>query len=93
MSEVRNNHEKSQYEIFVDGERIGLMTYRVNGDTVTTPHTEIHNTHGSRGLGSELVRASLDDIRAEGKYVRPLCPFVRAFIDKHPEYQDLVKGS
>jgi uncharacterized protein len=93
MADVRNNREKSRYEIFLDGNRIGLMTYRVEGDTVATPHTEIDPQHEGQGLGAQLVAAALDDIRAEGRYVRPVCPFVSYFISGHPEYQDLVKGS
>jgi predicted GNAT family acetyltransferase len=93
MADVQNNQERSRYEIFLDGNRIGLMTYRVDGDTVATPHTEIDPMHGGQGFGTELVEAALDDIRDMGMYVRPVCPFVRHFISTHTEYQDLVKGS
>ncbi len=93
MSEVSNNREQSRYEIFVDGERIGFMTYHLDGDTVTTPHTEIDRAYGSRGHGQELVRAALDQIRADGRVVVPLCPFVEFYIDRHRDYQDLVKAS
>ncbi len=90
---MKNIQEKSRYEIYVDGERVGHMTYRMDGETVITPHTEIDDAYGGRGLGQELVQAALDDIRDDGKVVQPLCPFVRAYIDRHPDYQDLLKGS
>jgi uncharacterized protein len=93
MSDVHNNRELSRYEISDGSERIGFMTYHVDGDTVTTPHTEVDRSHGSRGYGQQLVKAALDDIRAQGRFVQPLCPFVQAYIDRHPEYEDLVKGS
>ncbi len=93
MADVRHNPEKSRYEIFVDDERVGLMTYRVDGDLVTTPHTEIDDAYGGRGLGQQLVKSALDEIRDAGRYVQPLCPFVKAYIDKHPDYRTLVKGS
>jgi predicted GNAT family acetyltransferase len=93
MADVRNNREQSRYEIFLDGTRIGLMTYRVEADTVVTPHTEIDPRYEGRGLGGQLVQVALDEIRSEGRYVRPVCPFVSHFISMHPEYQDLVKGS
>ncbi len=89
--EVKDNPDKSRYEIFVAGERVGLMTYTISGDTVTTPHTEIDPRHGGQGLGGTLVGFALDRIRDSGFAVRPLCPFVRAYIDEHPDYHDLVK--
>ena len=91
MAEVKDNPEGSQYEIYVDGSRIGLMTYRISGDTVTTPHTEINPAYGGQGLGRQLVKGALDHIRDTGMFVRPSCPFVRAYIEQHAEYQDLVK--
>ena len=93
MVDVRNNQEKSQYEIFHDGQRIGLLAYRLDGDTMTTPHTEIDAAYGGQGYGGQLVEGALDDIRDTGLFVRPVCSFVRHFIATHPEYQDLVKGS
>jgi predicted GNAT family acetyltransferase len=93
MVDVRRNDERSRYEIYVEGRRIGLLTYRVDGDTVITPHTEIDPTHEGRGYGAQLVAGALDDIRASGRFVRPGCSFVRHFIATHGDYQDLVKGS
>ena len=58
-------------------------------DDDVTDHPEAHR-YEARDVGSVLVRGALDDIRAAGRTVRPLCPFVRAWIDRHPEYADLV---
>jgi predicted GNAT family acetyltransferase len=93
MVEVRNNQERSRYEIFLDGERIGKLAYRVDNDTAVTPHTEIDEAHSGQGYGGQLVAAALDDIRDTGLFVRPVCSFVREYIATHPDYQDLVKGS
>jgi uncharacterized protein len=93
MVDVRHNPERSRYEMFLDGDQIGLLTYRVDGSTVITPHTEVDPAHGGNGYGTQLVRAALDDIRGTGRSVRPVCSFVRRFISTHPEYQDLVEGS
>ena len=54
------------------------------------PHTEIDEKFGGRGLGTTLVRAALDDIRSRGDKIDPLCPLVKRFIEKNPEYADLV---
>jgi len=54
-------------------------------------HTEIDDASEGRGLGSTLVRAALDDARRRGLSVRPDCPFVRAYVARHPDdYLDLV---
>lgn len=92
MAEVKDNPDQSRYELYLDGERVGLMTYTVVGDVVVTPHTEIDPGHGGQGLGTLLVSSALDEIRASGRFVEPSCPFVRHFIDANPAYRDLVKA-
>jgi uncharacterized protein len=87
---VADRPDRGQYEIESDGERVGLLTYRLVDGMITYRHTEIDPSVGGRGLGSVLVRFALDDARARGLTVIPLCPFVAAFIVRHPEYEELV---
>jgi uncharacterized protein len=87
--EVRNNAERGRYELFRDGELIGIADYDVHGNTIVFPHTEITPSLRGQGYGEELVRAALDDVRTRGMKVRALCWFVREFIDAHPRYADL----
>lgn len=90
---VRDDPEESRYEIR-DGDRVlGLAAYERRGDTMVFTHTEVDPGAGQDGLGSTLVRAALDDVRAKGASVVPLCPFVRGWIDRHQEYADLVAPS
>lgn len=84
------NDAAGRYEIWVDGELAGFTQFRVDGAVATFPHTEISPDYEGRGLATTLIRAALDDMRSRGFTVVPRCPFVRAFIEKHPEYQDLV---
>jgi uncharacterized protein len=87
---VRDAPEAQRYEI-LDGDRVlGLAAYERRGDTVVFTHTEVDPDAGESGLGSTLVRAALDDVRSNGGHVIPLCPFVRGWIQRHPEYADLV---
>ena len=87
---VRDAPEASRYEI-VDGDRVlGLAAYERRGDTVVFLHTEVDPDAGQSGLGGRLVRGALDDVRARGGAVEPRCPFVRGWIERHPEYRDLV---
>jgi uncharacterized protein len=88
--EVRRNAERSRYEIIVDGRLVGIADYQNRGDTLVFPHTEIKPSMRNRGLGAELVRAALDDVRRSGRTVVPRCWYVAQFIDEHPEYADLV---
>ena len=78
------------YEILLDGKRVGCAFTEVHGHTVVFTHTEIDPAFEGRGLASQLARAALDDVRARGEHVIARCPFISAWIEKHPEYQDLV---
>jgi predicted GNAT family acetyltransferase len=84
------NEDEDRYEIFVDGELAGYTEARVDGDVVLFPHTQIESQHEGQGLASQLIREALDDVRSKGLRVIATCPFVRRFIQQHPEYQDLL---
>ncbi|HZP30453.1 MAG TPA: GNAT family N-acetyltransferase [Acidimicrobiia bacterium] len=84
--EVRRNDTEHRYELFDGHELVGVADFVVRGDTVVMPHTEIVPHRRGHGLGDRLVRAALDDIRATGRAVVPVCWFVADFIDRHPEY-------
>lgn len=92
--EVRDNPTDGQFEIWVDDVRAGLTQYSdavTDGDGVRTfPHTEVDEAFGGRGLATTLIQQALDATRAASLLVRPLCPAVARFIDKHPDYADLV---
>ena len=87
---VRNAPESDRYEI-VDGDRVlGIAAYQRRGDVLVFTHTEVNPDEGRSGLGGTLVRAALDDVRAKGGKVIPQCPFVRGWIERHPDHADLV---
>jgi predicted GNAT family acetyltransferase len=87
---VTRNDELHRYEIRVDGELAGFTEYKPLSSQLAFVHTETDPKFGGQGLGSILVGAALDDVRSQGIGVLPFCPFVHGFIDKHPEYLDLV---
>ncbi len=91
-TEITHNAQEQRYEIAVDGERVGIAEAREEGDVVVFPHTEIDERFEGQGLASKLVTFALDDVRSRGKKVRPACVYVRGFVEKHPEYQDLIAG-
>ncbi|HZG92381.1 MAG TPA: GNAT family N-acetyltransferase [Pseudonocardia sp.] len=92
MSEQRvvDLPEARRFEVLVDGERAGLAAYRLRADRIVFLHTEIDDAHEGRGLGGVLVRAALDSARERGLRVVPICPFVKGWIERHPDYADLV---
>ena len=57
---------------------------------ITFIHTEVPETLGGRGIGSQLIKGALDQVRAAGLKVVAQCPFVKAYIGKHQEYADLL---
>ena len=90
---VTNNRDRERYEITVDGELAGFSEYRGGGPVLAITHTEIDPRFEGRGLGSRLVAEELDDVRAQGLHVLPVCPFVQAFLGDpdHRRYLDLVE--
>ena len=87
---VRDNPEELRYEILRDGEVVGVIWYRTAPGVIVLVHTEVAPTEEGQGVGSRLVSGALDDIRARGLRVAPVCPFVAAYLRSHPERRDLV---
>lgn len=87
---VQDNPDEQRYELLVEGSLLGALQYRRRPDAVALIHTEVSPSLEGRGLGARLVAGALDDIRASGLQVVPICPFVRAYIRRHPDYADLV---
>jgi predicted GNAT family acetyltransferase/glutaredoxin len=82
--------EQNRYELRLDGKLIGLLAYHRRDGRIAFTHTEVDPSCERRGFGSLLAARALDDARREGLTVAPLCPFVARYIDKHPEYRELV---
>lgn len=87
---VADNPERSRYEATLEGQVAGFSEYITKPGRLIFTHTIVEPVFEGRGIGSKLVREELDDVRRRGLKVTPLCPFVRAYIRRHPEYQDLV---
>jgi predicted GNAT family acetyltransferase len=91
---VSDNSARHRFEIAVGGSVAGFTVYRVESDKLhTLVHTEIGDAYAGQGLAGILVESTLRTMRRRGIEVRPQCPFVRAYIAKHPEFLDLVPAS
>ena len=86
---IRNNEAEHRYELEVDGS-LAIAEYRLRPGRVTFTHTEVPDALAGRGIGKRLVKAALDDARAKGLKVVPACPFVKHYIETHPEERDLL---
>jgi predicted GNAT family acetyltransferase len=89
-ADLRDNAEQHRYELEIDGHVAFVVYRRRENGTITLVHTEVPKELGGRGVGSTLVRAVLERVRAEGLKLVVTCPFVSAWMEKHREYDDLL---
>lgn len=88
--EVRNDPEDRQFTVEVDGKAVGKAEYRLRGDTYLFIHTEVDPEFQGRGVANRLAREALDEVKQQGRSLVPLCPFIAAYIRRHPEYDEIV---
>ena len=86
---IKNNPVENRFEVELEGKR-GEIVYRKEGSTYIMVHTEVPREFGGQGVAEHLVHGALEQIKAANETVVPVCPFVRAYIRRHPEYQPLV---
>ena len=89
---LRRNDARHRFEIEVDGKVAGSMTYRPRGEALELVHTEVGPEYQGQGLAARLTRFALDQARAAGQKVIPSCAYVAAYLQRHPQDQDLVAG-
>lgn len=82
--------ENDRYEVRVDGQTAGYAEYMATEQVTVFTHTEVSDKFEGKGLGGILAKGALDDVRANGRGVLTLCPFMKSWIERHPDYQDLL---
>ncbi len=87
---IRDDVDEHRYVIEVDGQQAGLAVYHLRGGRHFFVHTEVLPEFGGQGLAQRLAEFALDDVRKQGGLVAPICPFFAAYIQRHPEYEDIV---
>jgi uncharacterized protein len=87
-SNVRDNTERNRFELDADG-HVAFSNYKRADGVLTILHTEVPKALEGRGVGSSLIRGVLDTARRQGLMVHAVCPFAKAYIERHPEYADL----
>src|SRR5262245_31630933 len=90
--QITHNDDKNCYEGFIDDKVVGVVVYKRIGGRVVIGHTVIEPEFRGKGLGAQLVRTVLDDLRERGDKLTNYCGFVADFIADNPEYQSVVDG-
>ena len=88
--EFADNPAEHRYEVRADGAVLGLAAYRLRPGLIAFTHTQIDPRLEGHGAGSQLARTALDDAREKELAVLPFCPFISGWIERHPEYTELV---
>ena len=96
MSEtiVTDNREATRFEAHADGVLAGFAEYQLTDELVVFTHTEVDPAFEGRGISSALARYALDQVRDDGsRRALPVCPFIKGWIERHPEYLGITDGA
>ena len=89
VTDVIDNHERRRFELTVDGQ-VAVADYRLAGDVVRITHVETPVAPRGGGVAGRLMAGALAIVRARGQKVKPVCPYAVAYIQRHPQEQDLL---
>ncbi|MEZ4778402.1 MAG: GNAT family N-acetyltransferase [Flavobacteriaceae bacterium] len=87
---IIDNSQKKRFEALVEGHTAIIEYIRAKDGIIYLTHTEVPKELGGKGVGSALVKGVLERIESEGLTLAPLCPFVAAYLKRHPEWQRLL---
>jgi predicted GNAT family acetyltransferase len=89
MAELTDNTARHRFEMATDG-GTAFVTYVRAGDRLLLTHAEVPHAAEGHGVGSALAHAVLQEIRRRGQRAVPACPFIAAFVERHPEFADVI---
>lgn len=89
---VQHNDELDRYEALLDGELIGQLDYRIDGDRIVMFHTEVDRRHGGRGIAGQLAEVALRRAQADELRVVPSCSYIGDYIARNPQHLELVSA-
>lgn len=90
---IKDHPDEHRYEAIVDGEVAGVAVYHLEPGRIVFEHTEVEDAFEGKGVGGRLARGALEDARSRGLGIVTVCEFMQAYVERHPEYADLVDGS
>ena len=80
-----------RYNALLGDQTAGFVTYRGRAERRVLVHTEVDPQFEGRGIGSGLVKGVLEDLRARGLRATVICPFITSYLERHPDYSDVVE--
>lgn len=89
MSQVIDHSQEGRYELVEEG-KLAFADYRLNGQVMIIPHVEADPALRGKGTAGRLMEGVLKSAREKGVKVTPLCGYAAAYIQRHPEYHDLL---
>lgn len=89
--DVVEKPEQNRFELALDG-GTALVAYRADGNRLVLIHTEVPEEFSGQGVGSRLARGVFELIRASGRKAVVRCEFLKGWVAKHPEYDDIIDG-
>jgi uncharacterized protein len=91
---ITDNPDARRFEAHLDGQLAGFADYQRTDELVVFTHTEVLTAFEGQGIGSAIARFALDQLQAEGTHkVLPVCPFIKVWIQRHPEYLPITYGA
>lgn len=90
MVDVFDDAEEHRFEAHLDGEVVGCIDYTVEGNVTALIHTIVPSQYEGNGIASALAKFALDQARAKGTLIKPQCSFIAGYVNRHPEYLDVV---
>ena len=88
----QEDDSKGRYSVVVDGHTAEMTYSRAGEAMIIIDHTGVPDALRGQGVGVALVQRGVEDARAEGRKILPLCPYAKAQIEKHPEWQDVLSS-
>ena len=87
---VTDNPEANRFEAHDGEELVGVIEYSAMPGKIIAMHTEVVPEREGQGIGSRLVAGMLEQLRADGRQLQPVCPYVRSYLARHAEWSDVV---
>jgi predicted GNAT family acetyltransferase len=89
---ITNQTSRQRYELAVGGTLAAVAEYRPRGGNIEFVHTEVVPQYEGKGLAQQLAQHALDDVRSQGRKAVVSCSYMAKYIERHPQYQDLLAG-
>ena len=89
--EVVHNAAQKRFEIQL-GDQIAMVKYILGSSEIIFTHTEVPEAFEGQGVASKIAKVAVEYAKAQGLRIRPMCPYMSAYIQRHPEYHSITAG-